>query len=248
VKDPVALAYSGRIAEATAAAMEQATSEDDFLVAQGLEALAVLGQQHGIRTNTAIDTLLVRRAGESPSVSRKAFDAAMSLGSRSLETAAIQRLESGAASWEVLRYAGEWPSYRLGRALVSAWTKLPDRLRDEALLTACVMPVARPEEAAEFGRLAVEAARDESEETRVAAFRALRWWAPVQTGDLCVRALTDSCEAIRRSAAETLAMFEPQRLIDLAAELGDEAPEARSAVNQAQQELLRRAPTKRKKR
>jgi len=248
MKDPVALAYSGRIPEALAAAVEQASSDDDFLVAQGLEALAVLGQQHGVRTNAAIDALLVRLTSASSTLSRKAFDAAMSVGSRVLEDVAVQRLESGAASWEVMRYAGEWPSHRLGRALLAGWARVPERLRDEALLTCCVMPVSNAEEAAEFGQLAIDASRDGSNEIRVAAFRALRWWAPLQTADICARALRDRVEAVRRSAADTLAFLEPQRLIDLAAEYGDEAPEAVAAVKTAQAELLRRSQARRRKR
>jgi hypothetical protein len=240
MKDPVALAYSGRIPEARQAAMEQAGSDDEFLVVQGLEALAVLGQQHGVSANAAIDELLARRATESLSVSRKAFDAATSVGSRALEEEAAKRLESGRGSWEVLRYAGEWPSHRLARALFTGWSQLPDRLRDEALLTIAVMPAANPDEAREYGLLAIEGTRSAEESIRAAAFVALKWWVPLETADLCARALNDEVPGIRTAAAELLSSLEPQRLVDLAEELPENA-EVQAAKKLAAQELLRRA-------
>jgi hypothetical protein len=241
MKDPVALAYSGRIPEARDAAMAQAASDDDFLVAQGLEALSVLGQQHGVRTNARIDALIVQRSQESPRLSRKAFEAAMSTGSRALDAEVVRRIEAGRVSWEVLRYIGEGPSHQLGRALVAGWERIPEDLLDQALLTICSMPVANPDEAREFGRLALQGARHGREEIRAAAFVALKWWIPVETADVCARALTDHAPAIRQGAAELLAELEPQRLIDLAEELGETAPEAQAFTGRAKQELLRRA-------
>ncbi len=211
MKDPVALAYSGRIDEAREAAFQQASSEDDFLVRQGLEALAVLGQQHGIRTNAAIDALLRTRATESPTIARKAFDAAMSIGSRALEDEAARRLEQGA-----------------------------ERLQDEALLTLSAMPAASADEARECGRLAVVASRNSSPDIRVAAFTALRFWVPLETADLCARALSDENKGVRTSAAQLLAELDPDRLIELAEELGEESPEAQGAVQAAHREKLRR--------
>lgn len=239
MKDPVALAYSGRIPEAREAAVAQASSDEPFLVREGLEALAVLGQQHGVRTNAAIDELLARRA-EEPSFSRKAFEAATSLGSRALEESAARRLTEGEASWEVLRYAGEWPSDRLGAALRAGFPTIPEGLKDEAFLTSCAMPVCSPEEAREFGRLAIEGTRDPSEEVRRAAFTALRCWAPTETASLCARALTDPSAPVRKIAAETLAEHEPDRLIELAEELGPEAVEVQAAIRIAKAEQFRR--------
>ncbi len=240
MKDPVALAYSGRIDEAREAAFQQASSNDDFLVRQGLEALAVLGQQHGVRTNVLIDALLRRRATESPTISRKAFDAAMSIGSRALEEEAARRLEEGATTWEVLRYTGEWPSLRLARALRARWDDIPERLRDEALLTLSSMPAASEEEARECGRLAIDGSRHPSADIRIAAFTALRYWVPLETADLCARALRDESKGVRTAAAQLLAELDPDRLIELAQELGEESPEAQGAVQAAHREKLRR--------
>jgi hypothetical protein len=227
MKDPVALAYSGRIAEATDAALAQASSSDDFLVRQGLEALAVLGQQHGVRTNAAIDSLLVQRSRDDAAIARKAFEAAMGVGSRALEEAAVQLLAEGRATWEVLRYVGEWPSHALGRALVAGWEQLPRRLVDQALLTSCAMPVANPAEARELGVLA-----------------ALKWWAPEETPDICAQSLTDDSPAIRQGAADLLATLDPSRLVELSEELGATAPEALVAAKRARDELARRATKK----
>jgi hypothetical protein len=244
MKDPVALAYSGRIPEAIDAALAQASSDDDFLVAQALEALAVLGQQHGLRTNAALDRILVQRSGESPSIARKAFEAAMGVGSSALEPVAAHRLEAGQATWDVLRYAGEWPSHRLGRALLAGWERLPRQLLDEALLTSCAMPVANPEEAREFGRRAMDAARERDEELRAAGFVALKWWIPLETADICAQSLTDDSQAIRQAAAELLATLDPERLIELAQELGEPAREVQSVALRTREELLRRAMKK----
>jgi hypothetical protein len=226
--------------------MAQASSDDEFLVAQGLEALAVLGEQHGIRTTPQIDALLTSRAGEAPSISRKAFSAAMGVGSRALEGEAIRRLAGGEASWEVLRYAGEWPSHALGHAILSGWKQIPERLLDEALLTICSMPAANAQEAREFGRRAMEAARDPAEPVRFAALIALRWWVPIETADICAQALTDVAPPVRRRAAELLAALEPARFLELVDELADSAPEAASLAPQVREAELQKALKKRR--
>jgi hypothetical protein len=226
MKDPVALAYSGRLDEARAAAIAQASSDESFLVAQGLEALAVLGQQHGVRADATLDAILLQHARGPASLARKAYEAAMALGSRVLESLAAQRLASGDIIWEVLRYAGEWPSHELGAALATGWDRLPSRLRDEALLTTCVMPVANPDEARAWGERALKAARDPAEEVRLAGFVALRAWIPEETADACARALTDESPGVRQLAAQILGSIDFKRLAREVEELGDASPEA----------------------
>jgi hypothetical protein len=240
MKDPVALAYSGRVPEARAAALTQASSDDAYVAAQGLEALAVLGQQHDVRTTAQLDALLLRCADSEPSVARKAFEAARSLGSLVLEPLAARRLGSGAVTWESLRYAGEWPSLGLARALAQGWDQIPRRLIDEALLTSCVMPVADREEARAWGERALSLTRDQSEEVRLAAFTALQSWLPEGTATACARALVDDSPLIRKRAAELLGVVDPQQLELLVEELGESAPEA--------QEVLRCVKSKPKRR
>lgn len=230
MRDAVALAWSGRIAEAKEAAIEQASDVDPFVVGQGLEALATLGQQHDVVTDAQLDALLARAVTLEEPVSRRAYEAASALGSRAVETAACRQLEEKGATWAVLRYVGEWPSLALARALAAGWALVSDRLRDEALLTSRVLPVASREENDAWGQRAIASAGDRSEEVRLAAFQALWAWRPAVAAEACSRALEDDVQAVREAAALALAVIDVDRLIARALELEDEFPEPKKAI------------------
>lgn len=222
MKDPVALAYSGRLDEARAAALEQARRDDPFLAAQGLEALAVLGQQHGIRADESIAAVLVTRAGEPGAVGRKAFEAATALGVRAFDRLAAQRFRAGSAAWEVLRYAGEWPSHEVARALAAGWAGLPDGLLDEALLTSCVQPAADRAEVVAWGNRALAALGHRSEEVRRAAVAAVMTWRPVTVDEALEPLREDESELVRRAAERALEQLARERR-----EAGEKPPPAR---------------------
>ncbi len=205
MRDPVALAWSGRIPEARALALEQAESGDALVVPQGLEALGVLGREHGVRADARMERLLVTRAEDESGVARRAFEAAMGLESRALEGLSARLLAQGEARWEVLRYAGELPSLVLARALAQGWRAVPDELQDEALLTACAMPAANRDECAGWGERALAQTQSARESVRVAAFTAVRIWAYAPAAARCTEALEDESPAVRREAARALA-------------------------------------------
>lgn len=238
MKDPVALAYSGRIPEARAAAVAQARSDDAFLVGQGLEALTVLGQQHGVRADDELDSLLAAREADGGAIARRAFEAAAALGSRALEEAAARRLAGGEATWNVLRYVGEWPSWELGRALAEGWDRLPPQLVDEALLTSCVLPVRSQEECVAWGRRVLAKVAETNEDVRVAALDAVAIWRPREAAEPCVEALCDRSVRVRMAAARALAAADPDRLLAIDDERGDELVELHVA---AAVERMRRA-------
>lgn len=238
MRDPVALAWSGRTAEARALARAQAHGDDPFLAAQGLEALAVLGREHGVRADAGLEALLVRQALAGGAVGRKAFDAAMGLEARALEGVAAQLLRRGEARWEVLRYAGELPSLDLARALADGWAALPPRLRDEALLTSCAMPCATPEEAAGWGRRALDLVDDADEAVRLAALTAVRVWRPAAAARACARGLDDPNPLVRREAARALSQVDPARLLEEARSRGDACPEVLAALTDEQRQGL----------
>jgi hypothetical protein len=209
--DPVALAYSGRLEEARAAALVQARSDDPFLAAQGLEALAVLGQQHGVRADEPMTALLVQRAADEWVLARKAFEAATALGVREFDRLAAQRLASGGAGWEVLRYAGEWPSQEVAEGLAAGWALIPERLLDEALLTACVQPAATRREAEAWGARAVAALRHASEDVRRAAVTAVLAWRPADALTALEPLREDESESVRSAAGQALETLERER-------------------------------------
>lgn len=231
MRDPVALAYSGRLVEAHEAAIEQAAGDDPFVVAQALEALAVLGGQYGVRSTPPVDERLrVSANSADETVVRRAFDAAAALGSAALEDAAGRRLEAGDASWDVLRYAAQCPTLELGRSLARGWEALPSRLRDEALLTSRVMPVSSEEENDAWARRALERVGDASENVRVAAFEALKVWRPKGGAAACSRALEDDASSVRVAAAQALAVLDVQLLVARALELEGLYSEANEGI------------------
>lgn len=231
MRDPVALAYSGRVAEAHEAAIEQAAAEDPFVVAQALEALAVLGGQYGVRATASVDERLRLSSGSSDeSVVRRAFDAAAALGSAALEGVARKRLESGDATWDVLRYAAQCPSLEIGRSLARGWEAICVRLRDEALLTSRVMPVASREENDAWARRTLAHVDDASEDVRVAAFEAVKVWRPKAGADACSKALEDDVSSVRLAAAQALAALDVALLVARAEELEGLYSEAGRAV------------------
>lgn len=209
MRDPVALAYSGRIDEAWRLACAQAASDEPFLAAQGLEALSVLGQQHGVRADAEAERLLVEHA-RGP-LSRKAFEAAAGLESRVLEPLAVARLGAGEATWEVLRYASELPSHALAMALAQGWEALPERLLDEALLTSCAMPVTDAHEVDAWGERALMALSDRSADVRLAALRAVEMWQPADAYETCAALVEDPDERVRALAERVLEKLSPDQ-------------------------------------
>lgn len=204
--DPVALAWSGRIDQAFQLACTQAGGDDPYAASQGLEALAVLGSQHGVKADDRVRRILLDKAQDpAPSIARRAFEAAMALSERSLEPLAVKLLTSGEARWEVLRYAGELPSHALAGALALGWDRLPATVRDEALLTSCAMPCASAEENEAWGRRALALVRDREESVRAAAFIALRIWAHLPGLEACLEAADDASPAVRAEAERTMA-------------------------------------------
>lgn len=231
MRDPVALAYSGRVVEAYEAAVEQSASEDAFVVAQALEAFAVLGEQYLMRTTPVVDERLLQSvsAGDE-ALSRRSFDAASALGSAALENVAVRRLEAGEASWDVLRYAAQCPTLKIGRALASGWEKIPPRLRDEALLTSRVMPVSNADENDAWAERVLASVDDASEDVRAAAFEAIKVWRPNSGAQACARALEDEAEAVRSAAGSALAELDVDLLVVRAAELEESFPDVADAV------------------
>jgi hypothetical protein len=248
MRDPVALAWSGRIDEAKALACEQAGSKDSMLAAQGLEALAVLGSEHGLTASEEIDRLLVSGAKGSEAASRRAFEAAMALGSRAVEPLVCERLGSGDVRWELLRYTGEMPSQALAKALAEGWSSMPGRYLDEALLTSCVLPCATPAEAVQWGARAIACAADRSESVRVASMRAIRSWAPAGADHICAAALDDESDDVRREAARTLAWLHPDALLQQAEERGPECVEVWNELTAEQKKRLEKPGKKTKRR
>lgn len=230
MRDAVALAYSGRIPEARAEATDQASNADEFVAGQGLEALGVLGREHGVRSTPDLDAVLERRAREGGAIARRAFEAAGALESRALESVCAERLAAGDVTWDVLRYAGELPSLRLARALAEGWERLPARMRDEALLVTRVLPVADRAECEAWGRRLVAQAESRDEEVRRATFLALWTWRPDDAGEACARALEDDASAVREAAAQALAVIDLDLLVRRAVELEDRYPEPLAAV------------------
>lgn len=247
MRDPVALAYSGRVSEAHEAAIEQAAEDDSFTVAQALEALAVLGAQHGVRSSSLTDERLLQAATSSePSLVRRAFDAAAALGTGVLEAVAVERLKQADATWDVLRYAAECPTLETGRALAAGWGSLASRLRDQALLTSRAMPVANREENDAWGERVLAHVDDPSEDVRSAAFEALKVWQPAKGAVACSQALEDEAASVRTAAAQALALLELELLVERAAELDGLHFEAAQAVPAGAKDALAEALERRK--
>lgn len=214
MKDAVALAWSGRVEEAQAAAEAQVAAEDPFVASQGLEALAVLGEQQGLRASPEVaHRLEVWGRTRDGGVSRRAFEAAGALGSLALEAEAVRRLVAGQADWAVLRYVGERPTHRLAQGLASGWEGIDPALRDQALLTTRTLPVASQEENDAWGERVARFLRDEADEVRGAAFQALAVWRPPETADLCVDGLGDEAGVVRRAAAQALLSVDVERFV-----------------------------------
>lgn len=225
MRDPVALAYSGRLDEARREAAAQVSSDDPFLARQGLEALAVLGQQHGMRSDPDLDALLSKHARANDRTADRAFEAAAALDSNALESEAILRLTRGEATWFVLRYVGEQPSHRLALALAETWEQVLENHRDQALLTTCVLPAANRAEAQQWGRRAEASLADEREEVRLSALAAMDVWRTEDTPLRAARALADDSPEVRRRAAELLERIAPELLAERASEITDEFPD-----------------------
>lgn len=234
MRDPVALAYSRRVDEAYQAAIEQAVADDPFLVAQALEALTVLGGQHGLRATPLVDERLLGAALASDEVVvRRAFDAAAALGSGVLEDIAADRLEGTDATWDVLRYAAQCPTLEIGRSLARGWEAMPGRLRDEAILTSCVMPVSSREENDAWATRVLMHVGDPSENVRLATFDALKVWRPEAGAEACSEALEDEASSVRAAAAQALALLDVDLLVARAVELDGVYFEAHQAVPQS---------------
>jgi hypothetical protein len=202
--DPVALAWSGRVAESYALACAQAASDDPYAVGQALEAFAVLGSEHRVRADEQVRRILVEQAKGATSLSRRAFAAAMALDERVLEPMVSDLLASGAARWDLLRYAGELPSHRLALALASGWDRLPEELRDEALLTSCAMPCASAAENEAWGARALPWLVHLRESVRVAALIAVRTWGHRPALEIARALLEDESPEVRAEAARTV--------------------------------------------
>lgn len=203
MKDPVALAWSGRIAEARDAALEQASPEDVYLAGQSLEALATLGEQHGVRADPQLDAALVAASAE-PELSRKALEAAAALDSNALDDVVEDALRAGRHDWSLIRHVGIRPSLRFARALAEGWEEIGDELLDLALLTTRVLPVATREEAAEWGARALASVSHPVPEVRAAAFDAVAVWAPDGAAQACEQGLNDEDRNVREAAARAL--------------------------------------------
>lgn len=225
MRDPVALAWSGRVADARALACEQAGGADPAVAGQGLEALAVLGSQHGVTADARIDALLLAAAAH-PSTARRAFEAAAALQSDVLRPLACARLEEGAAGWEVLRYARERPHPELTRALDTGWSRLAPSLHDEALRTACTLPFAATAARLVFARRAraLLAATDTS--VQVSALLALQEWRYRPAAPDCRRLLSREEPEVAVAAAHALRSLSRKQAEQVVDELGDELPRA----------------------
>jgi len=234
MKDPVALAWSGRIEEARALACAHAAMDDSLLAAQGYEALAVLGGAHGLRTAADIDALLLRSPAREAPVQRQALAAAAAVESDALRESVAQALRTGTAGWEHLRYAGERPAETLAAALDEGWSLLNAKHIDQALLTACAQPLSTRPQALRWARRTRALAKDPSPSVRVAAFTALGHWRYRPALPDCRNALLDHAEEVGTAAARTLAILSPKQARTLLALPCDELPHhVRSALTQA---------------
>lgn len=203
MRDPVALAWSGRIAEARDAALEQVSPDDVYLAGQSLEALATLGELHGLRADAQLDAALVAAAAK-PELWRKALEAAAALDSNALDDVVETALREGRHDWSLIRHVGVRPSLRFARALAEGWEAIGDELLDQALLTTRVLPVANREEAAEWGARALDRVEHPVPEVRVAAFDAVAAWAPEGAAQACEKGLDDIDRNVREAAARAL--------------------------------------------
>lgn len=201
--DPVALAWSGRIAEAREAALAQASPIDPFLAGQSLEALAILGEHHGVRSNPELDAVLAEAVSE-PALVRKAIEAAAALDSTALDDFVDGALRDGRHVWSLFRHVGIRPSLRFARALAHGWNAIPRELLDIALLTTRTLPVATKEEAAEWGARALRHVGHALPEVREAAFEAVAIWASEGAVEACERGLEDEAREVREAAARAL--------------------------------------------
>lgn len=215
MKDPVALAWSGRIGEARVAALEQIRSDDPLIVRQALESFAVLGNEHGVRADAELDDALAFVSRQLP-LESKALDAAAALDSAVLDDVIEKALREGRHGWALLRHVGDRPSLRFARALAEGWAAIPDDLRDLALLTSRVLPVATAREAASWGERALKHVNDPIPENRAAAFAAIEIWAPAGAVAACERGLEDESAEVRIAAARALKTLSLSRLRELA--------------------------------
>ncbi|MFM2152357.1 MAG: hypothetical protein RL199_792 [Pseudomonadota bacterium] len=233
MKDPVALAYSGRIEEAERAARAQILADDPLARAGAWEAFAVLGREHGLKTDASLDTALADAVRTEGAVGRRALEAAMELRSTAPEAFVVERLNRGSAGWEHLRFAGERPSHGLARGLAGGWKLLDPALADEALLTAAAMPLSGPAKA-EWGTRALALVAAPQASVRVAVLRCLAFWGHVPGVDACAKALDDADEAVREQAAVSLLALDGERAVTEAAERGAECVELWSRLTPAQ--------------
>ncbi len=234
MKDPVALAYSGRVDEAEQAARAQVLSDDPLARAGAWESLAVLGRAHGLRTDASLDAALTEAVKVDGVVSRRALEAAMELGSTAPEAFVVERLNRGLVGWEHLRFAGERPSHGLVRGLAAGWKLLDPAFADEALLTAARMPVSGPMRA-EWGARALAFVGDRSPSVRVAALRCLAVWQHGPGVDACAKALDDEADEVRAEAATSLLVLDVERAIAEAAGRGPACDALWSRLTPAQQ-------------
>lgn len=203
MKDPVALAWSGRIQEALSAALKQMHSEESELANQALEAISILGSEYQLRSNPEIDSALVS-ASQRKELERKLLEAAAAVDSASLDDKIEHLLEHGPQTWPLLRHVGERPSLRFARSLSAGWAQIPDSLQDLALLTSCVLPVANPQEAQDFGEKALAARRSSKASVRAASFFAIGIWQPSGSLEALKEGLDDEEHEVREAAKEAL--------------------------------------------
>jgi len=210
MRDPVALAWSGRVQEALPLARAQAADADPSIASQGLEALAVLGSQHQVRSDDALDELL-RRAALEPRTMRRAFEAATALGSHALLALSCDRLRAGTAGWEVLRHAGELALPELAEALDAGWERLAPSLRDEAIRTAAALPCGSRQRELAFARRARTLLSETDTSLRTSALVALRRFRYRPAAADCHRLVRDDDSAVAIEAARTLRVLSPSR-------------------------------------
>jgi hypothetical protein len=235
MKDPVALAYSGRVEEAERAARSQILADDPLSRAGAWEAFAVLGREHGLKTDAALDAVLLDAVRSDGAVGRRALEAAMELGSSAPEAFVVERLNRGSAGWEHLRFAGERPSHGLARGLAGGWKLLDPALADEALLTAAAMPLSGPAKA-EWGARALAFVDAYAPSVRVAALRCLALWSHRPGVEACARALEDDAEDVRAQAAESLLVLDADRAVAEAAARGPACDELWSRLTPEQRQ------------
>jgi hypothetical protein len=234
MKDPVALAYSGRVEEAERAARAQILSDDPLARAGGWEALAVLGREHGLKADATLDTALTAAVRVEGTVGRRALEAAMELGSTAPEAFVVERLNRGSAGWEHLRFAGERPSHGLARGLAGGWKQLDPGLADQALLTAALMPLSGPARA-EWGARALALVDAKAPSVRVAALHCLSVWQYRPGTDACAKALDDLTDEVRAQAAKSLLSLDVDRAVAEAGARGPVCTELWSLLTPAQQ-------------